>query len=304
MNINLELYRVFYVVASVGNITRAAQKLMISQPAISKSIKNLEDQLGGKLFLRTKKGVTLTQEGQIFYENIKKAMEYIDVSEHKFTDLINLEGGNIKIGVSNSYGVFKYFLKPYLIEFNKLYPKISIQIVEDYTNEIIRKLKDGLFDMAILKFPYKERNDIDKIKCKEIQDCLVVGPSYQELTKKVIPQKDLDNYPILGLIKPSDITGSYFEKVLKDNNLALESSIECNTVYSFMELTKAGLGIGYTIKEHIEDEIKNKELFVLDIEPKIPSRYIGIATKKNTLPSFSTKKLIELIENDIKRNNY
>lgn len=102
MNINFELYRIFYVVANYSNITKASEELNISQPAISKSIKNLEEQLGGPLFVRTKKGVVLTEEGKEFYTYIKSAIEYINNAENKFTDLINLETGLIKIGINTT----------------------------------------------------------------------------------------------------------------------------------------------------------------------------------------------------------
>ena len=117
MNINFELYRIFYTVANTKNITKAAEELMISQPAISKSIKNLEEQLGGQLFIRTKRGVILTDEGKEFYNYIKRAMEYIYNAESKFTDLINLNTGTIKIGISST--LTKEFLIPYLEEFHK-----------------------------------------------------------------------------------------------------------------------------------------------------------------------------------------
>ena len=88
MNISFEYYRIFYVVAKYGNITKAADELMISQPAISKCIKLLEDQLGGQLFIRTKRGVVLTEEGKEFYKYIKHAIEYINNAENKFTEMI------------------------------------------------------------------------------------------------------------------------------------------------------------------------------------------------------------------------
>ena len=126
MNINFELYRIFYTVANHGNITAAAKELNISQPAISKSIKNLEEQLGGTLFIRTKRGVILTNEGKEFYNYIKKAIEYITSAENKFTDLINLETGCIRIGISTT--LTKEFLLTYLEKFHKLYPNIDIMI--------------------------------------------------------------------------------------------------------------------------------------------------------------------------------
>ena len=115
MNIDFELYRVFYTVANNGNITKASEELNITQPAISKSIKKLEDQLGGQLFVRTKRGVVLTQEGKEFYKYIKNAMEYIANGESKFTELINLESGCIRIGISTT--LTKEFLLPYLKNF-------------------------------------------------------------------------------------------------------------------------------------------------------------------------------------------
>ena len=301
MNVNLELYKIFIIVAEKGNITKASKELLISQPAITKSIKNLEDQLGGQLFLRTKRGVILTDEGKDFYNNIKIAMEHIHNSERKFDDAINLETGSIKIGLSSSFRILEDFLIPYLSEFSKRYPKISIQLIEGYTTEIIQKLKDGLLDVAILKLPYKQRKDLDIIECKQIQDCFVVNNSYPELINKTVMLEDLSNDSIIGLVKPPDITGSYLEKLIKESNIVLKIKIECNNASSIVSLTKAGLGVGYTIKEHVEEEIKNKELFVLDVEPKIPNRYIGIATAKNQKPSFSAQKLIELISSD--KNN-
>jgi len=98
MNINFELYRVFYTVANTGNITKAAEELMISQPAISKSIKNLEEQLGGQLFIRTKRGVILTDEGKEFYNYIKQAMEYIYNAENKFTYKVTHKVYENKVG--------------------------------------------------------------------------------------------------------------------------------------------------------------------------------------------------------------
>ena len=98
--------------------------------------------MGGQLFVRTKRGVVLTEEGKEFYKYIKQAMEYINNAENKFTELINLEAGCIKIGVSTT--LTKEFLLPYLEQFHSLYPKIDIQIITNLTSELVKKLKNGL----------------------------------------------------------------------------------------------------------------------------------------------------------------
>lgn len=293
MNIDFELYRVFYTVANHCNITKASKELNISQPAISKSIKNLEDQLGGQLFVRTKRGVILTEEGKEFYNYIKQAIEYITNAENKFTNLINLETGYIKIGISTT--LTKEFLLPYLEKFHASYPKIDIQIITSLTSDLFSKLKNGLIDIIILNINDKNYgNDIDIIKCKKINDCFVVNNNYKELLNKELSMKDLNNYPLILQAKGSN-TREFLDNIARKNNVIFKPNIELASYSLVVEFSKIGLGIGYATKEYIKDKIKNKELYELRIKETIPSRYIGIALSKNHLPNFGTKKLVEII---------
>ncbi len=293
MNIDFELYRIFYVVANHCNITKASEELCISQPAISRAIKNLEDQLGGQLFVRTKRGVVLTEEGKEFYNYIKQAIEYINNAENKFTDLINLETGCIKIGISTT--LTKEFLLPYLEKFHSLYPKIDIQIITYLTSDLMPKLRNGLIDIVILNLNNKDYgSDIEVIKCREINDCFVVSNKYKELINKEISLKDLNNYPLILQAKGSN-TREFLDNVTRENGITLKPNIELASYSLVVEFSKIGLGIGYATKEYIKKEIANKELYELKLKEKIPSRYIGIALSKNHVPNFSTKKLIEII---------
>ncbi len=293
MNIDFELYRIFYCVANNGNITKASEELNISQPAISKSIKNLEEQLGGQLFIRTKRGVILTEEGKEFYNYIKQAIEYINNAENKFTDLINLETGSIKIGISTT--LTKEFLLPYLEKFHSLYPKIDIQIATNLTAELFLKLKNGLIDIVILNLNEKNYgNDIEIIKCRKINDCFVVNSNYKELLNKEISLKDLNNYPLILQAKGSN-TREFLDNFTKANNVILKPNIELASYTLVVEFAKIGWGIGYATKDYIKKQLNNKELFELKLKEKIPSRYIGIALSKSHIPNFSTKKLIEII---------
>ena len=294
MNIDFELYRIFYVVANNKNITKASKELNISQPAISKSIKNLEDSLGGKLFVRTKRGVILTSEGLEFYKYIKQAIEYINNAENKFTDLINLETGCIKIGVSTT--LTKEFLLPYLEKFHELYPKIDIQISTNLTSELIPKLRNGLIDLIILNINNKNYgNDIDIIKCKKIQDCFAVNEKYKDLINKELSLSELNNYPLILQAKGSN-TRDFLDNLANSYNITLKPNIELASYTLVVEFTKIGLGIGYITKDYIKKDLKDKKLFELKIKEKIPNRYIGIALSKNNLPNFSTRKLIEIIK--------
>jgi len=293
MNIDFELYRIFYSVANNGNITKASEELLISQPAISKSIKNLENQLGGQLFTRTKRGVILTEEGKEFYKYIKQAIEYINNAENKFSELINLETGTIKIGISST--LTKEFLLPYLEIFHKLYPKINISIYTDLSNELIKKLRYGLIDLIILNI--NENNydsDLDIIKCKKIHDCFVVNENYKYLTEKETTLNELNNYPII-LQSIGSNTRAFLDNFTKGHNITLNPNMELASYSLVVEFTKIGLGIGYVTEDYIKEDLKNKKLYKLKIKEKIPERYIGIALSKHNIPNFSTKKLIEII---------
>lgn len=292
MNIDFELYRIFYVVANHGNITKASEEFFISQPAISKAIKNLEDQLGGQLFIRTKRGVILTEEGKEFYNYIKQAMEYIHRAENKFSDLMKLDVGSIRIGVSTT--LVKEFLLPYLEEFHNRYPKISIEIVTDLASVLIPKLRNGLIDIIIINLNGKEDfDDIEFINCREIHDAFIVGKKYEDLSKKKLSFSELNNYPMILQSKTAN-TRKFLDDVALKYNVVLRPNVELASYSLVVQFAKIGMGIGYATIEYIQDELDNKELFMLDVED-IPSRFIAIGLCKNTVPNFSTKKLIEII---------
>lgn len=298
MNIDFELYRIFYVVANSGNITRASEELMISQPAVSKSIKNLENQIGGQLFTRTKRGVILTAEGEEFYTYIKQAIDFINSAESKFSDLINLEAGSIKIGISST--LTRYFLLPYLEIFHERYPKVDIQILTTTTSDMVPRLKNGLLDIIVANLPYDFSNDIKVIECKKIQDCFVVNEKYKDLANKKIKLADLNKYPLILLMKGSN-TRAHLDKFALQNGVTLYPNMSLAS-YSLVEsFARIGYGIGFVVKEYVKNDLKNKKLYELDVEPKVPKRGIGIAMMATKPPSFSTKKLIGIIENE--KNN-
>lgn len=289
MNIDYELYRIFYIVAKNGNITRSSKELLISEPAVSKSIKNLEGYLGAPLFTRTKKGVNLTTEGITLYEYISKGIEYFKSGEAKFNELINLESGTIRIGINTT--LTKEFLMLYLETFHKLYPNINIEIRTNLTSELKSMLKDGLIDMHILNLTNEEtKNDFNIIKCKTITDCFVSNKPIKEK----ISIKELNNYPLILQDKNSN-TRKFLDDFANKYEITLKPKIEIGSYYLVSEFSRIGLGIGYVTKNYIKNNLDNKELFIVPIKEKIPSREIGILLNKNTTPNFSTKELIKII---------
>lgn len=294
MNVNFEYYRIFYVVAKYGNITKAADELMISQPAISKCIKHLEEQLGGQLFIRTKRGVVLTEEGKEFYKYIKNAIEYINNAESKFSEMIHLETGTIRIGSSTT--LTKKFLIPYLEKFHNMYPNIKIEIETHMSGELLNRLRQGLLDLVILNLPYHDDNDIELVKVKEIQDCFIVGEAYKDLVGKDLTLEDINNYPLVFQAHGST-TRRFLDDFATRHGILFKPDLDLAGFSLVLEFTEIGFGIGYATVDYIQDELKSGKLFKLNVSPSIPKREIGIAYSKRNIPSFCCKKLIEIILN-------
>lgn len=295
MNINYECYRIFYHVATNGSISKAAEELLISQPAVTWQIKSLEDQLGLTLFIRTKKGVILTDEGKILFDYVKKGIESFTNGENALTNLKNLEYGTIRIGASTT--VSKHVLMPYLAKFHEEYPLIEIKIVNTLTEDLISQLRNGNLDMLLLNLPMKEAKDFKIIKVQEVQDIFVGNKKYYDLTNGHINLKDLNNYPLLFQKNPSN-TREYLDNYLKSNNVYLLPNMEIVSYNLIMDFVASGFGIGYATKEFIETELKNETLFEIKVTPKVPKRYIGIVTLNKTIPNYSVKKLIDLMTNN------
>lgn len=292
MNINYETYKIFYYVATNESISKASQKLLISQPAVTWHLKNLEANLGVTLFTRTKKGVKLTDEGSIFFEYIKNGIKNFTNGENMLTNLKNLDYGNIRIGSSTT--VCEHVLMPHLEKFHEKYPNIDIQIVNTLTEDLLKELRNGNLDMLLLNMPMEESKDLKIQKVIDVQDIFVGNKKYYDICNGNLNLEELNNYPLLFQKAPSN-TRKYLDNYLKDNNVILHPKTEIVSYNLIMEFVKSGFGIGYATKEFIQDEINNKSLYEIKVTPKVPKRYIGIVTLNQSVPNYSSKKLIDMI---------
>ncbi len=292
MNINYEMYKIFYYVAMNGSISKASEKLMISQPAVTWHLKNLEINLGVTLFIRTKRGVKLTKEGELFFEYIKKGIESFTNGENMLTNLKNLDYGSIRIGASTT--VSEHVLMTYLGKFHEKYPGIDIQIVNTLTEDLLKELRSGNLDILILNMPMEDSKDLKIQKIMDVQDIFVGNKKYYEKCKNGIALKDLGNYPLLFQKLPSN-TRKYLDNYLKNNYVSLSPKTEIVSYNLIMEFIKNGFGIGYATKEFIKNELDNGLLYEIKVEPKVPKRYIGLVTLKQSVVNYASKKLIDMM---------
>jgi len=288
VNINFELYKIFYVVVLNKGISKGAEQLMISQPAVTQAIKNLEAQLNTTLFTRTKKGIVLTREGEELFSYIKEGMNYFLNGTNKILELKNLETGIIKIGCSTS--VTENFLMPYIKKFHELYPKIEIKVVNQLTDILLKDLRNGNIDIVIGGESFKENKDLLFKQIREIKYIFIsdkkINMSLEEILK----------YPLILQTLPS-VGRSVFDNFVRENNLKYNIGMEVISHRLVVEFVKSGIGIGLAVKEYISDDLKNENLFEIKVDRNLPIRKIGYVVRDNFVPSFAVKAFIDVIKN-------
>lgn len=294
MNVNLELYRIFYVVAKNKHMTRASEELCISQPAISQAIKKLEDQLGGTLFLRSNKGMELTSEGKMFYEYVKGALELINNAENEFTSFKDLSKGEIKIGASTT--LTKIILMDTIKKFHLTYPNIEINITNDLTSNLILDLQKGKLDFVIFNEGNIKETNVTLERIKKLKQGFIYNPDF--FNDNVTKLEDLNNYPLI-LQKKEANSRKFLDTFTLKNNITLNAKAEIVSQELITEFTNAGLGIGFTIIELAKRNFP--DLKELEINKKIPTSDIYIATNKNINLTFASKTFIEELKKVLKK---
>lgn len=295
MNINLELYKTFYYVAKNKSITRAANELMISQPAISKSIKTLEDQVGYALFIRQREGVQLTEIGELIYEKIKNAMELIESAENDLNSVNNLENEYINIAASKT--IIQEYLMPYIREFHNMYPNVKIRVFTDKTNVVFPKASLGLIDVVVTNLPAKVPDNFNEVKLTDLHDSFVASEKFSYLKGKKITLDEFKELPLITLTKGT-INRTRLDDFCVSNNIQITPEMEFGSNSLIKEFALGGFGIGMLTKEHVKKELENDSLFELDVDISIENKYLGaLYTKDNNRPI--TQKFIEfLLENN------
>lgn len=292
MKTNLELYKVFYYVAKNKSITQASNELMVSQPAVSKSIKVLEQDLNTKLFNRNKDGVSLTNSGEMLYNKINKAIELITSAEEDIDSINNLEQGTINIGAGNT--IMQRYLMPYIKEFHEMYPNINVIVHTVVTEELIKRAQVGLVDIVFTHLPNTIPNNFNIIKLKKLHDILVVNKD-SKYVDKTINKKDLKNMPLI-LLPYKASNRKNFNKFCLKNNIVVNPLMEIGNDLIIEECAQNGLGVGLVVKEYVQNKLDNKELFEIKTSFNIEEKDLVCLIEQNRMNNIVVKKFVNLLK--------
>ena len=295
--VNLELYRVFYVVAKCGSLTKAAEELYISQPAVSQAIKQLESQLGGKLFNRTHKGMELTETGgkQIF-SVVEQALKLFDEAESKYAELKDTATGIVRICASDT--VSTHFLLPYIKEYHEKYPNVNLILQNCTSSETIELLKSNKGDIGFVNLPIDDTDINLSNTIMQLHDTFVCSEKFSELTQGVIDLKRLQDYPLL-MLELSTATRQAIVSFAHSQGVHLHPEIELASLELMCMLAKNSIGIACIPREFVLHELnEEKSLIEIKTNPSLPARAIGLALPKDKNMTFAVKEFIKLISKD------
>ena len=291
-SINIEYYKVFYFVGRLGSITAAAEALFISQPAVSQAIKQLEQSLNSKLFIRNQKGVKLTAEGKLLFPYVERGIENLLDGERMLRRLVELDMGEIRIGASDM--TLQFYLLPFLEQFHAKYPNVKVTVTNGPTPETLDALYEGKIDFGVVTTPFDAKQEVDSRKVRKIHNVFVAGKKYLHLKGRCVNYRELMEYPCIFLEKNTS-TRTFMDRFLEKRGIVLEPEFELATSDMVVQFAMRILGIGCVMEDFAREKIESGELFALQFEETMPEREICIVTDKKNPVSPAGQKLLEVL---------
>ncbi len=278
MEAKLELYRVFQVVAEAGSISAAAKALYLSQPAASQAVKRLEDQLRTPLFVRGKRGVTLTREGRLLYEQVRGAICLLENAEEKLRQTRLLETGQLVIGASDT--MTRTFLLPYLEAFRREKPGVRLQLRNGTSRQVLSLLSQGTVDIAFASMPEETANFQTEV-CFDTHMVFVAAAGYPCDFQRTHTLAEVARMPLILLDRQAG-SRLYLEKRFESLGLALRPEMELATHDLLLQLARIGLGVACVTREYAHIELAEGLVRELRTAPVIPPRQAVMCTLPQT----------------------
>ena len=299
MDINWNLYKYFFYACKYESITKVAQHFYITQPAISKQIKSLEQQLGYSLIRTNNKGIQPTAEGQKLYDMLKPAFEILNDIETEFSK--PLQDSERTISLSANYISTQKIILPTITKFNKIYPNIKFKLETSPFEDSAKKLKEGKLDLFFYGYDRLGSDDDNIIKkeCYKMKHAFVVSSKIKNDFPDKISIYDINKYPLL-VIDSAGESRMELEKMLSEKNIQLVPKREFSTYWALKNSIENNYGIGFLNIDHIKDEIESGKLIQIPTIEDIPQVPLYCAYLRNNM----NKKIIQEFIDFIKENFY
>lgn len=290
MDGRLEQYRIFNTVAERGSFSAAAEKLYVTQSAVSQAVKQLESSLGVSLLIRSPRGAALTQEGEILYGYTSSALELIKAGGRRLAAYGDLQEGELRIAAGDT--ISSYFLLDKLEVFHRKYPGIKIREINRVTGEAAELVKTGQVDLAFGNLPIND-DSLTIYPCLEIHDIFVAGKGFENLKGRLTPE-DIAAQPLILLEKKSN-SRNYVDAFFESEGCRLEPDIELGAHELLLQFASIGLGVSCVIKEFSGKYLESGEVRELELTKPVPARAMGCCHSSATELSPAAKKFLETV---------
>ena len=292
MDISFDYYKIFYEVAKAKSISLAAQHLCLTQPTITKYIQNLEQELHCKLFVRSRKGVSLTAEGQMLLRQVSRAVQQMERAGGMLQEFVNCQSGKINIGASEM--TMRYYLLPYLEQFRQQFPNVNLQIHAFSTPVSLSALNAGTIDFTVSITPIEGAEHFTVTRVSDFQDIVIAGSQYTFLQGRTLTLKELNKYPLVCMEKGTT-TRKFWDSIFKDHGCELHPNIEVNSNDLISPTVLHNLGIGFVPYKFARSFLMNYGLIQLELGIPIPRRGICIVQNPQHPLSPAAKALLDML---------
>ena len=288
MTINYDYYRIFYAVAQCRSFTRAAEVLKNNQPNITRCMKNLEQELGCKLFHRSNRGITLTPEGQRLYRRVAAAVEEIQLGEEEIRQDGSLESGTLSISASEA--ALHMVLLDKLSAFRIQYPGVHLRITNETTPQSIERLRNGESDFAVITAPQLTDRNLQQTELLRFREVPVCGPAYSEVAARRCTLADLARYPLVCIGQDTS-TYAFYQSFFTSNGVTFRVDVEAATMDQILPMIEHGLGVGFYPEQLVAPKIAQGELFCIPLDVAVPERSITLVEDTSRPRSTAMKAL-------------
>ena len=291
MAVKLELYRVFRAVAEKGSISAAAQELFISQPAVSQSIRQLEEQLHLRLFSRSSRGVVLTHEGQLLLEYVRRGLGLLESGEEKLSQVRELLAGELTIGASDT--VTKTYLLPKLEAFHKAFPDIRIRILNGTTKMVLDLLHAGQVDVAFASESQDE--SVYAVRhCLDTHMVFVASPEYPCDFERAYTAAEMAAFPLI-LLERKASSRLYLERFFREQGVEIEPEIELGSHNLLISLARIGLGVACVTEEFSQSGLSRGVILPLKTAFTMPPRSVVMCTLRSVPPTAAAARFMDFV---------
>ncbi len=284
-------YRTFLAVADAGSISEAARRLFVSQPAVSAEIAALEEMLGVRLFIRSRRGIRLTEAGETLLHHVRSALTILSAGEERLRELAGLTRGTLRIGASDM--TLRFYLLAPIAEFRKRHPAVRLQVTNAPTPKTLAALRDGSIDFGVVSGPLSppDAEGLDLIPVRRVQDIFVAAPDHP-LSGRDITKEELAEHPMM-MLEGATSTRAYVESWLGED--FPPPMIELATSDLLVEFAKQGIGVASVVEDFAAPALASGELCRLRLPSLPPPRELYLVRSRRLSPSAAAAGMLALL---------